>query len=294
MPMAIFLLLFSGCFNSKEKKESDSIGDVKDITSAALVPDSVINKVLQQIPSPLEMSTLIRETGVHYNKNYLNNPESYSRYNNSFDRALNLGIFGADLGYSNLYDENQQCILYVGAIKELSDELRIDQFFNFKLIERLADQRNLDSLLLISTQSFNEVNNYFQNVQRPGLSVLLLVGGWMEAMYISCQVASETPDNKPLLDKIGEQKIVLEINLKLVGYFRESDENFNKLYSQLTDLSGIYESVNIDRTYQKPSYSEENGVLVTKDNSLSTVKMDQNTFNLIKNKVREIRMEITS
>jgi hypothetical protein len=292
--LPVFFLITLGCNRPNEKKISDLEEEVNDSKSTSAVPDSVINVILQQIPSPLEMSALIKETGARYNKSFLSKPESYSKFNNSYSRALNLGIYGADLGYSNLYEENQQCILYVGAIKELSDELRIDQFFNFKLIERLADERNLDSLLLISTQSYNEVNKYFQEEQRSGLSILLLVGGWVEALYISCEVAAETPSNKPLIEKIGEQKIVIQSLIQLVGYFSESDENFAKLNLQLTELSKIYDSVIINRTYGEPTTTVVNGVVVTKDNSKSSIKMDNDSFIQIKNKIQNIRLEIVS
>ena len=288
-----FLFLIIGCKPAKEQKENRKLeGEYQE--GGTLVADTVINTILQQIPSPLEMSALIKQTGSRYDKNILNIPSSYSRYINSYEQALNLGVFGTDLGYSNLYEENQQCILYIGAIKELADELRIDQFFNFKLIQRLADERNLDSLLLISTQSYNQVNGFFQEQQRPGLSILLLVGGWMEAMNISCQVGSMTAVKKPIYEKIGEQKIVLESIIKLMQYFKDSDENFTRLNRELTELGAIYESVKINRTYATPTYTEKNGVVETKDNSTSTVDLDDHTFILIKTKVQEIRSEIVS
>ena len=291
----VFIIpLFFACNNTREKNERELLDEMKGIKDTPVVADSVLNSILQQIPSPLEMSALIKESGAKYNKNILNNPESYSKFNNSFERALNLGIYGADLGYSNLYEENQQCILYVGAIKELSDELRIDQFFNFRLIEKLADQRNLDSLLLISTQSFNQVNDYFQEQERPSLSILLLVGGWIEALHISSQTVMEASNNKPLIDKIGEQKFVLASILKLLGYFKDNGANFSKLNTDLQALNKIYEAVTIDKTYEKPTYEEVNGVLVTKDNSTSTVNIDHNTFMLIREKVEQIRSEIVS
>ena len=292
--LLIIVAFLFACSNSRENKDSELIDEMMDMNIRPQVGDSAINNILQQIPSPLEMSALVKKSGARYNKSYLNNPESYSKYNNSFERALNLGIFGADLGYSNLYEENQQCILYVGAIKELADELRIDQFFNFRLIERLADQRNLDSLLLISTQSYNEVNAYFQEQQRQGLSVLLLVGGWLEALHISAEVSSSNSDNTSLIEKIGEQKIVLDGIIELLGYFKEGDENYAKLSQELIDLRKIYDSVNIEHEYNQPTYEEVNGELISKDNSKSTVHIDNETFMTIKNKVQEIRSGIIS
>ncbi len=289
-----FIILLLSCTNSRNKKETELINNMNDISYQSGVNDSVINNILQQIPSPIEMSSLVRESGAQYNKNMLNDPEAYSKYNNSFERALNLGIYGADLGYSNLYEENQQCILYVGAIKDLADELRIDQFFNFKMIERLADQRNLDSLLLISTQSYNQVNSYFQEQQRPGLSVLLLVGGWLEAMHITAQTAMHATHNKALMEKIGEQKIVIKSIVHLMDYFKNTDENFSKLYQELINLDKSFDSVTIETQYAPPTTVEEDGVVMTKDNSKSTINIDIETFNAIRDKVSAIRSEITS
>ncbi len=291
----LIILLIFACQSPKKQKDIVLLDSLEKLEiPQPEVSDEKLNEIINQIPTPLELSALLRESGARYNKNYLNDPENYSLYNSSFDRALNLGVYGADLGYSNLYQENQQSILYVGAIKELVDELRIDQFFNFETIERLAEKQDLDSLLLLTTQNFNEVNDYFQEQQRSGLSVLMIVGGWIEALHIANQVYTQTPENEALREKIGEQKIILEKIMELVSFYKDSSEDFSELYASLESMSAIFEEVNIEQEFGEPTYEEVNGVLVAKDNSITIVSIDDNTIKKIKDITTKVRKGLIS
>ena len=245
------------------------------------ISDEQISGIINQIPAPIELSAMLKRSGASFDRDYLNDPENYSYYNTSFEQALNLGTYGADLGYSNLYEENQQSILYVGAIKELVDELRIGQFFNFNTIERLAEHRDLDSLILITTQDFNEVNEYFQEQQRSGLSVLMIAGGWIEALYIANQVYNNNPENTALRETIAEQKIVLERIIELLEQFQGSSDDFDDLYRDMASLMKVYQDVNIETAAGEPSSEEKDGVLVTRDNSSTTVNISEETLRQI-------------
>ncbi len=291
----IFLIipLMFACVGRKQANEQvvlDSLNAA--VGDQPVISQEVLDGIIQQIPSPLEMSALIKESGARYNSNYLNEPENYSKYDSGYKRSLNLGIYATDLGYSNLYEESQQSIFYVGAIKELTDELRIGQYFNFEMIENLAEKRDLDSLLLLSTQNFNDINDHFKEQQRPHLSALMLVGGWMEALHIACGVENQTAGNIALIEKIGEQKIVLSKIKELLSYFIEFDKDINNLFSQFLELEEIYNNVNIVEIYGEPTYEEVEGILEVKDNSSTTVNISDEAVDLIREKVNDIRVEI--
>lgn len=126
------------------------------------------------------------------------------------------------MGYTNIYEQNQDGIKYISTIKSLADGLNIGQFFDIETIGRLAtNSKNLDSLLLITTQNFNAINHYLQTQNRANLSVLLLTGGWIEAVHIMCSVAAQDPNNKVLQEKIGEQKVILENIMLLLSFYKE-------------------------------------------------------------------------
>lgn len=289
-----FAILVFGCNSSKKNQDIallDSL-DQLEIQQPQLISKTEIQEIINQIPAPIELSALLKTSGARYDKAYLTNPEDFSKYNTAFLRAINLGIYGTDLGFSNLYEENQQCILYVGAIQELVDELRISQFFDFQTIERLSETRDLDSLLLITTQNFNQINDHFQQQDRAGLSALMISGGWLEAMHIAIEVYNLNKDNDALREKIGEQKLVVESILKLLHFFKDSSEDFMNLYTHFSELNTIFEQVSIEVNNAEPTIEEVDDVLVTTDNSTSTIVIARETVEAIQQKVIKIRDEV--
>ena len=87
-------------------KKADEQAFLKSLDSAKntgpTIDQEVINSVLQQIPSPLEISVLLKESGTKYDNALLNSPDKLSSYNSNYQKALNLGIYGTDLGYTNI------------------------------------------------------------------------------------------------------------------------------------------------------------------------------------------------
>ncbi len=258
------------------------------------INEQVIGSILEQIPSPLEISVLLKESGTKYNAAILNSPDNQSKYNNNFRKALNLGIYGTDLGYTNIYEQTQDGIKYLSTIKSLADGLNIGQFFDIETIGRLAtNSKNLDSLLLITTQNFNSINHYLQNQSRANLSVLLLIGGWLEAMQITCQVASNNLKNRELKEKIGEQKIVLEQIVLLLSFYKQ-DENMASLLKDMESLKATFDKINITYTYKESTMEVVNGVAVIKDNSSTTIDITDADIVAIKNLTNSIRNKIIS
>lgn len=276
-----------------EKAFMESMGNVK--VEGPAISDEVISSILQQIPSPLEISVLLKQSGTKYDRELLNKPANISRYNSNFQKALNLGIYGTDLGYTNIYEQNQDGLAYMSSIKTMANGLNIGQFFDLETIKRLAtNSSNLDSLLLITTKNFNEINQYLQEQDRSNLSVLFLTGGWIEAMHIVTEVASNDPANKELQEKVGEQKIILENIMLLLSFYSDVDQNMNRLYERLKPLQKEYNNVEIIKTYKESTFEIVDGVMLIKDNSSSEIKITEQNVENIKNKINSIREGIIS
>jgi hypothetical protein len=225
--IGLLALFLTACGSGKKPDEQAFLNSLDSAKSGPTIDEEVINSILQQIPSPLEISVLLKESGTKYNASILNSADNLSKYNSNYKKALNLGVYGTDLGYTNIYEQNKDGIKYLSAIKSLADGLNIGQFFDIETIGHLAaNSKNLDSLLLITTQNFNSINHYLQTQSRANLSVLLLIGGWVEAMQITCQVAAKDVKNKELQEKIGEQKIILEQIVLLLSFYKDDSNIF--------------------------------------------------------------------
>lgn len=257
------------------------------------IDQEMIKGILEQIPSPLEISVLLKQSGTKYNNSMLNSSDNLAKYNSNYQKALNLGIYGTDLGYTNIYEQNQDGIKYLSSIKTLADGLNIGQFFDIETIGRLAtNSKNLDSLLLITTQNFNSINSYLQTQGRSNLSILLLTGGWLEAMHITCQVAAKDPNNKQLQETIGEQKIILEQIVLLLNFYKESDEKMASLLKDMEELKAAFDKINITYTYRESTMEIVNGVAMIKDNSTTTIDITEKDVANIQGLTASIRNKI--
>ena len=295
--LSLILICISlvACETSKKVDEEQAFLDsLESMTlTEPVISEEVIGDIIQQIPSPLEISFLIKESGTSYNSELLNSPKNISNYNSNFSKALNLGIYGTDLGYTNIYNQNQDAIFYLDAIRSLANGLSIGQFFDFGTIKRLAtNSQNLDSLLLITTQNFNNINAYLQDQRRENLSILLLSGGWIEALHILSTVATEKENNQMLKEKIGEQKIILDNIKLLLDFYRKSDPNIQDFYEELMKLDQVYSKVKINHVYAEPTFEEVDGMLVIKDNSSTTIEITDENVEDIKNITASIRNKI--
>jgi hypothetical protein len=291
----VLLVLFLSACGSGSKTSEQDIIDLLGQTDEdePIVSNEVIGEIIQQIPSPLEISVLLKESGTKYEVALLNSPDNVSKYNSNFKKALNLGIYGTDLGYTNIYEQNNDGLKYMTVIKELADGLSIGQFFDIETIGRLAtNSRNLDSLLLITTKNFNSINHYLQQQNRANLSVLLLTGGWLEALHISAQVSSKAKGNTELREVIGEQKIILENIMLLLSFYSEKDPNIDKLVEDMTPLKQAFDGIEITRTYKESTFEIVDGVMVIKDNSTSTIKITEADVEKIKDITKDIRNKV--
>lgn len=286
------LILMCGCSGQRSNDEAilDSLNNQK--AEMPAISDETLREIIQQIPSPLEISFLIKDLGTKYDKSILNPTDNIANYNSSFQKAINLGIFGTDLGYTNIFEQNQDGLTYLTAIKELSDGLSLGQFFDISTLKRLAsNSKNLDSLLLITTQNFEKINQYLQDKKRSNLSILFLTGGWLEALHITCQINSQHP-NKELTDKIGEQKIIIDQLMILLSFY-EKEPAIKAFISDLKPLHEVYNQIEIVTTYEESTFKEVNGVLTVVNNSTSTVKVSDQNLADITRLTKSIREKVT-
>jgi hypothetical protein len=293
---ALVAALSMSCGSGNKAKEDQFMAELDTIkTTEPSISKEVINGILQSIPSPLEISSLLKESGKKYNPGYLNSIDNLAKYNTNYKKALNLGVYGTDLGYTNIYEQNNDGIKYMSAIKSLADDLNIGRFFDVEMIGRLAsNSKNLDSLLLITTQNFNDINFYLQNENRENLSVLLLTGGWLEAVNIVCEVSKEHPDNRQLQETVGEQKIILGNIVQLLKFYKDVDQNMALLLTDMEELMKAFDKVNITYTYKEPTYEIVDGVMMIKDNSTSTISISTDDVKNISSVVQKIRTKVIS
>lgn len=277
----------------------------KDLSKDLELPDSLLmdenmqisketmENIIQNVSSPIEMASLIKSTNVPFSQRILSSTEFVGDYNTSYRKALSLGVFGADLGYLNIYEKTGSAITHLSSIKTLSDGLKIGQFFDFSTLKRLASSsNNLDSLIFISINSFNRMDEYLRENNRSNISTLLVTGVWIEGLYLATQIQKENP-NKELAERIGEQKLFLNDIILLLSLFK-SDKNFQNLITDIESLKALYKDVSISYEVGEPEMVEKDGRLVIVQHETSIVKISDEQLKEIIKETEIIRNKIVN
>ncbi len=243
------------------------------------------------IPSPIQTAILIQKAGTNYNKDILNAPSNVTDYSTSFKKAINLGIYGADLGYVTMYDQTQDAISYLTAVKKIGDDIGVSSAFDMELVERFEKNiGNKDSLLVLVSDAYKSSDKYLKNQKQNDIGAVILAGGWIESLYFAIN-AAEMTNNEDVIKRIAEQKTTLNNLIKLlVPYY--SKPEFTSLVDKLMELNEIYDQVKITYTFVKPT--TDAATKTTTINSTTEITMDDELLKTISAKVIEIRAEIIS
>ncbi len=275
----LVIIVFFGfsCRNSKSKTsefvfpQSDSVP----VSEAEKLSPEAIADISKNISSPVEIANLLQTLQVPFSQNYLAESIDASRQSTNFDKALKLGILGADLGYLNMYEKTGSSLDVLSSIRKIAEDIKVGQFFDFESIKRLSKNRsNLDSLLFISIDSYNKIDTYLRNNDRGQLSALMIIGVWIEGQYLATQVVKQYPD-KMLSDRIGEQKIILNDLLLLISPYCNRDSEFTSLCKDMQDIKDKYRDIRITYTQGDPVSVEKDGGLTIKQTETSVVNMSK-------------------
>ncbi len=290
---ALILIKCNGGGNGKDPLNGlDSIMNEDD---KVVVSEAEIDDIIQSLPSPAEMAALIESLGVPFSKNYLASPEQADDYDTNFKKALGLGILSADLGYLNVYAQTNESVNYLATIRKISDDLNVGQFFDFQTLKRLASSNeNMDSLMFLSQNSFREMDTHLRKNNRSNLSALVVTGVWMESMYFLTQIVRDGTDSKDLIDRIGEQKIILEMLNKVLQVYKVQDKNFKDLAESFDELQTTYDGVNIEVIPGKVTVVNIDGIDVVTTTTKSIVTMPDGQLDAIINLVEKIRNKLIS
>jgi hypothetical protein len=275
---------FEDQLTNEAGKEDEPVPEVSEVA---------MEEIVQNISSPVEMAALIKEVGVPFSLDYLSSTDNPDRYNTNFKKAIALGYMGADLGYLNIYNKTAQIIGYITLIKKLADGLKVGQFFDFQTLKRLAsNNENLDSLMYISVNSFNQMDAYLRDTRRSDLSALIVTGVWMEGMYLATQVIKEKP-NKDISERIGEQKVILNELILILEHFKK-DENFAKLIVDFEQIRSAFEGIEITYKLGEPLTKEEDGNTIIIQTEESIVKITPEQQNKIIDVIEKKRNKYSS
>jgi hypothetical protein len=234
-----------------------------------------IREIYYGLMTPVEVCNIFDRLELSFNDTIVSEAENRDLYMSSYKAAMNLGVYGVDMGYMKLFGVNRQTVSYFNTIKTLSERLNMPDTFLSDAIRGVdRSMNNADSLTGLMNDAYMKIDNHLRLEESEGTLGLMLMGGWIEAMYLATQLAYDPANPDPqVVAKIAEQKYSLFYTKKL------------KYLSRWFDTFDIYfkpGDVSIDTLRQ----------VITTSGTEMTVTVE--TINQIRDYIARLRTEITA
>jgi len=184
-------------------------------------------------------------------------------------------------------------INYLVAIRKLTESLRLAQFFDFPTLKRIAtNNNNLDSLLILSTMSYYNMDSYLRESNRADVSAMMVTGVWTESLYLASQVYKKK-ENKRMRDHIASQKNILDDLMTVLVHYMGNNVDNVKLVSAFKELSKAYEPVSIEVIDGEDKVEMLDGQTVTTQGSYTVITVSDEQMTQIVKAVETLRKKIT-
>ena len=279
------LFLFGGC-QARNKPET--------ITTEVFDEDPTSNSgkvrlIFYNMYLPTESSRIFEKLGTNYTPGILNPADNFSRYDDDSKIALNLGVYGVDLSYCRIFNQNAAIAKYFSTVQLLYGKLGIPASYFDELLQGLEKYyTNKDSLARFASDVYEHADNYLRENENDVLAAMIITGGWVESLYLAGKIAEANPENVEIRERIAGQKYSLNSLISVLSNYQENIV-VTKYILMLKGLKKSFDKIDI-------YYNNESFKLDTVNKLISVsdyeIKFSSDVLKELTLSVSEIRSEI--
>ena len=243
--------VLTSCNNpaSQDKQANQAAADTikKDVN---LSPEN--KNLLYQFPTPFEVTLMLQRAKAGFIFNITNPPANVTKYSTEKAKALNLGVYSADLAYSATYNYVDETNKFMACTGKLANDLGIAGIYDPSLVDRVKKfNNNKDSLVNMVTKIFNKTNDFLSKNNRNQVAVLVATGTFVEALYLTASLNQVAADNKAISTVIFRQKDNLDKLITiLVAY--NMDSELKPIGDEVMKLKAIYTNYGLEADKKLP------------------------------------------
>jgi len=285
----LFVGMLIGCSSGGSKATKDEAATVIPKDNTAVYEDiKQAEKIFNALPSPLESAMLIKSAGAKFDNALLNPVGNVSKYVTNKSMALNLGIYTCDLSFASMYEQTQLIIDCMSSAKKMADGLGILKAIEQSKIDELEENiNNSEKIMEIVSETFMNSNSYLADNGQPAIAAMVLVGGWIEGLYISTNLVDMKNFNgNKLVSSIIDQKLSIDILFNLLNSSK-GNPAVDELLVQMQQLKVVFDKIKITTSAVRPEVDKTTNTTMLK----SEVKTDMTpeVFKELTRVVGEIR-----
>jgi hypothetical protein len=199
-----------------------------------------IQEYTYPLPSAFEVTSMLNQIEASYIVGISNDPQRAENYFSEKDKAVNLGIYAADLAYATTYNQKTEVNTYFEACETLVRELDFTAAFSQDLPDQI--ETNLDDknkLVGIVTNMFENAHAYLNSQGRTEVSYLVLTGTVVEGLYLTTHISENTFQNPKIIKAILFQKEPLMKLEKMMENYQDASL-IRAAYQNIKQINAIY------------------------------------------------------
>lgn len=241
-----FASILTSCKSGSQSGNQDQNADT--LNKDQIAQD--VKDVVYPLPTPFEMTKMLNNIGVNYSSAILNPVNKAEKYFTEKSKAVNLGVYGADVAYAATYDQKQDVKLYLKALKTLVDQLGVSIDYSKMLSDEFKEKiNNKDTLINFITVTYNDTYKNLKGKGNQELAAMMVTGMWVEVMYIATNISKDSYNNPEIVKLIAKQKDSYNKLLELLGSMN-SNKDIKDLETKFMVLKPVYDKVD-QGLYQK-------------------------------------------
>ncbi len=232
-------LLFAQC--KKVNNKNNSV-----ITDSVNVSPS--DSITYSLVSPIDIINEVIKENVEYKSGILNPLSNSSKYINSKNQALNLGVYYADFSYLCLTKNTSLSIEYYKKIVEMSQNLNISCFLSDNDFNRIQNNlTNPDSLKLIANKIYYEMVNNMESSDQHMVLTLISIGAIVESLYLSSINIDDFSKYESRIKRLCQQGYAFN-NLYAYTKTNNSNDDVKSFQIYLESIRMIFDQFELNKT----------------------------------------------
>tara|TARA_B100001778_G_C18582316_1_gene628089 strand:+ start:1047 stop:1940 length:894 start_codon:yes stop_codon:yes gene_type:complete len=247
------ILFLLGC----ENPEKETLSDLPAIENKE-ISDEKIQAIYFGVPSPMETTIILKNSGAEFEASIMYPLENYEKELNQFETSILLGMYSTDLNYCILSSKKKETLEELNAVISLAKQIHLDAVVNESTKHRVEyNLNNRDSMQVIIGSTFWKMETIMKENDRDALSSLIVAGGWIEGLYLACELAEINPDNSLIQQIIADQKYTISNLNELLSFFEYDEEIEEALISPLKEIEKIFDEIKKDEYEETNSDNKE-------------------------------------
>jgi len=235
--VASMLIAACGSDNTKEESITTPVED-------SVVAEAETEEITYSLPSPLQIASIFKKSGLKYKAGITSELKDPAKYTTNLSKAINLGVYSADLSYAVLNKQNQEAMTYMKLSRQLADNLGIGSVFDQGNLSKRFEKNltNEDSLAYIIAELQMVTDMYLDENDQQQVTSIVFSGAWIESMYIASRVFEKGKD-KSLNNKLAEQMTILGIIINALKAEEKKDSAITGLIADMVTVKDIYDAL---------------------------------------------------